>query len=97
METIITVTNGLSVLSLLAFIFLGFLMKKEGKDERAQFMAYKLFSFLFTFLLGGLALIIFVTGWKTIDYTLLRVCITTLMSLTIFAGLGYWMYIRRSV
>jgi ABC-type proline/glycine betaine transport system permease subunit len=97
METLINITNGLTAFAFFAFVILVVLVKKEGKDERAQYMGYKLFSFLFTFLLGGLALIIFVTGWKPIDYTLLRVCITTLMSLNIFVGLGYWLYIRKKM
>jgi ABC-type proline/glycine betaine transport system permease subunit len=97
METLIIITNGLSAFAFFAFVILVVLIKKEGKDERAQYMSYKLFSFLFTFLLAGLGLIIFVTGWKTIDYTLLRVAITTLMSLNIFVGLGYWIYISKTV
>ncbi|MFC4560179.1 hypothetical protein ACFO3D_18645 [Virgibacillus kekensis] len=97
MDLLITITNGLTVVALVAFLILMGLVKKEGRDERSQYMGYKLFSFLFTFLLGGLALIIFVTSWKTIDYTLLRICITTLMSLNLLAGLGYWIYITKKV
>lgn len=97
MEMFINLTNGLTVLAFFAFLVLIFLIKKEGKDERTQYMGYKLFSFLFTFLLIGLALIIAVTGWKTIDYTLLRVSITTLMSLNILVGLGYWIYLSKTV
>ncbi len=97
METVISVTNGLAALAFFAVIALVLLIKREGRDERAQYMGYKLFSFLFTFLLGGLAVIIVATGWKPVDYTLLRVCITTLMSLNIFVGLGYWLYIRKRV
>ncbi|WP_042416774.1 hypothetical protein [Geomicrobium sp. JCM 19038] len=97
METLINITNGLTAFALFAFVILVILMKKEGKDERAQYLGYKLFSFLFTFLMGGLALIIFITGWEPIDYILLRVCITTLMSLNIFIGLGYWIYISKKI
>lgn len=95
METIITVTNGLSGIAFFVFLGLVILVAKEGKDERSTFLGYKLFSFLFVFLLGGLSLIIFYTGWRTLDYVMLRVCITTLMSLTIFAGLSYWLIIRN--
>lgn len=95
METIITVTNGLTVIAFFVFVGLVILVAKEGKDERAIFLGYKLFSFLFTFLLGGLALIIFFTGWNTLDYVTLRVCITTLMSLTIVVALGYWLILRH--
>lgn len=95
MTTIINITNGLSVFSLLALITLIALTSKEGRDERAQLMSYKLTSFLFIFLLGGLALVILVTGWITIDYVQLRVYITALMSLTIIMGLGYWIYISK--
>lgn len=55
-----------------------------------------IFRFLFTFLLTGLALIIVVTGWRTLDYTQLRVSITTLFSLNILAGLGYWIYLIKT-
>jgi hypothetical protein len=96
METIINITNGLTVLSFIAFLILMILVKKEGKDERSQFMGYKLFRFLFTFLLAGLALIIVVTGWRTLDYTQLRVSITTLFSLNILTGLGYWIYLSKT-
>lgn len=58
-------------------------------------MEYKLFRFLFVFMLAGLALIMFMTGLKPIDYTLLRVCITTLMSLTVIIGLVFWGLIKR--
>ncbi|MBE2914362.1 hypothetical protein [Anoxybacillus flavithermus] len=88
--------NILAVLALAAFLVLIFLIKREGNDERTQYMVYKLFSFLFTFLLIGLSLIIIVTGWKTIDYTLLRVSITILMSLNIFVGLVYWIYLSKT-
>ncbi|MCH5585211.1 hypothetical protein MK805_09545 [Shimazuella sp. AN120528] len=97
MGTIITITNGLAVFAFLALIVLVILISKEGKDERAQLMGYKLFRFLLVFLWVGLALVIFVTGWKTIDYTQLRVCITTLMSLTIILGLGYWVYLSKKL
>ena len=59
-------------------------------------MGYRLFSFLFTFLLGGLTLILVYTGWKEVDYTQLRVSITTLMSLNILLGLGYWVYLSKT-
>jgi hypothetical protein len=95
MDTIITYTNGLAAVSFFVFVGLIILVTKEGKDERATLLGYKLFSFLFVFLLCGLSLIIFFTGWKTIDYVMLRVCITTLMSLTILAGSFYWIIIRR--
>ncbi|WP_156877753.1 hypothetical protein [Shimazuella kribbensis] len=97
METLITITNGLSAFAFFAMIVFVILVMKEGKDERAQLMGYRLYRLLFTFLLGGLALIIFVTGWKEFDYTLLRVCITTLFSLTIFVGLGYWILLRKKI
>jgi hypothetical protein len=96
MDWWIQVSNGLTVLAFVAFLALIYLVKKEGKDERTQYMGYKLFSFLFAFLLCGLVLIIFVTGWKTIDYTTLRVCITSLMSLNIFVGLGYWIFLSKT-
>ncbi|AXM88216.1 MULTISPECIES: hypothetical protein [Anoxybacillus] len=96
MGTFVHFTNILAVLALAAFLVLIFLIKREGNDERTQYMVYKLFSFLFTFLLIGLSLIIIVTGWKTIDYTLLRVSITTLMSLNIFVGLVYWIYLSKT-
>ncbi|WP_297990254.1 hypothetical protein [Anoxybacillus sp.] len=96
MGTFVHFTNGLTVLALAAFLVLIFLIKREGKDERTQYMVYKLFSFLFTFLLIGLSLIIIVTGWKAMDYTLLRVSITTLMSLNIFVGLVYWIYLSKT-
>ena len=96
MELFITITNGLSVLALAALVVFVILIKKEGNDERTQYMEFKLLRFLYIFLLGGLSLIIFVTGWKTIDYRLLRVCITSLMSLNIFVGLGYWIYISKN-
>ncbi|MBB6675358.1 hypothetical protein [Cohnella nanjingensis] len=95
METVLTITNGLSGIAFLACIGLVILVAKEGQDERARLLGYKLFSFLFVFLIGGLSLIICYTGWKTIDYVILRICMTTLMSLTIFVGLFYWMIIRK--
>ena len=95
METLITITNGLTVIAFFMFLGLVFLVTKEGKDERAILLGYKLFSFLFIFLLCGLSLIIFYTGWKTLDYVSLRVYITTLMSLTIFAGFFYWLILRK--
>ncbi|WP_280770375.1 hypothetical protein [Salipaludibacillus daqingensis] len=97
MEMLINVTNGITVVAFFAFLVLIFLVRREGKDERTQYMGYKLFRFLFTFLLGGLALIIFITGGQTVDYTLLRVSLTSLMSLTILVGLGYWLYISKKV
>lgn len=97
METLISITNNLSVFALLAFVALIVLAAKEGNDERASLLGYKLFRFLFVFLLSGLSLIIFYTGWVTIDYVLLRVCLTTLMSVTMFAALIYWMIIRRTI
>ncbi|MFC3885486.1 hypothetical protein ACFOU2_19230 [Bacillus songklensis] len=95
METIITVTNGLTAIAFFIFVGLVILVAKEGRDERATLLGYKLFNFLFIFLFGGLSLIVFYTGWNTLDYTTLRVCITTLMSLTIFAALFYWLIIRN--
>ncbi len=95
METIITLTNVLTGIAFFVFLGLVILVAKEGKDERATLLGYKLFSFLFVFLLGGLSIIILYTGWKSLDYTMLRVCITTLMSLTIFVGLFYWLIIRK--
>lgn len=95
MEILIIITNGLSVLSLIALLIILLMVTKEGNDERTHFMGYKLFSFLFFFLLAGISLIILITGWKTISYTLLRVSITTLFSLTIFAGLGFWLYLNK--
>ncbi|KHF29440.1 hypothetical protein LR68_01801 [Anoxybacillus sp. BCO1] len=95
MGIFVNLTNGLSVLAFLAFLVLIFFIKKEGKDERAQYIGYKFFSFLFTFLSIGLGLIVAVTGWKNIDYTLLRGSITTLISLTILIGLGYWIYLSK--
>ncbi|WP_409297017.1 hypothetical protein V1498_04000 [Peribacillus sp. SCS-26] len=97
MERIIYVTNGLSVLAFAAFLVLIFLFKKEGRDERARYMGYRLFSFLFAFLLGGLSLIIFITGTEAFTYIQLRVSITALMSLNLLAGLGYWLYLRKTV
>lgn len=97
MDTLITITNGLAVAAFIAFLIMVALVRREGKDERSQFMGHKLFSFLFTFLFGGLALIIVVTGWRTLDYAQLRVCITTLMSLNILVGLGYWIYLSKRV
>lgn len=97
METLINITNGLTAFAFFAFVILVILMKKEGKDERAQYLGYKLFSFLFTFLLGGSALIIFITAWKPMDYALLRICITTLISLNLLVGLGYWFYISKKM
>lgn len=97
METLINITNGLTGFAFLAFLVLLVLVNKEGKDERAVYMGYKLFAFLFVFLLAGLSLIIFITGWQPIEYILLRVYITSLMSLTIFAGLLYWLFIRKKV
>lgn len=97
MATIINVTNGLTVFAFLALVVLVILISKEGKDERVQLMGYKLFRFLFVFLFGGLALVIFVTGWKSIDYIQLRVCITTLMSLAVILGLGYWVYLSKKL
>lgn len=96
-ETLINATNGLTALAFFAFVILVILIKKEGKDERAQYLGYRLFSFLFTFLLGGLALILFVTAWNPLDYISLRMSITTLMSLNIFVGLGYWIYMSKKV
>ncbi|ALX48799.1 hypothetical protein [Lentibacillus amyloliquefaciens] len=97
MQTLISLTNGLSVVALLAFIILVAMVSKEGQDERAQYMGYKLYSFLFTLLFIGLSLIVFITGWQSIDYVLLRVFITTLMSITIVVGLVYWLIIRRNI
>jgi hypothetical protein len=96
MDLVLNITNGLAVFAFLAFLILVFLIKMEGKDERTQFMGYKLFSFLFTFLLGGLSLIIFITAWKELSYIQLRVCITTLMSLNLLLGLGYWIYLSKT-
>lgn len=94
-ETVIAVTNGLAGFAFFAFLGLVVLVAKEGKDERAQFLGYKLFSFLFVFLFGCLSLIIFYTGWVSVEYEVLRVAITTLSSLTIFSGLIYWLIIRK--
>jgi hypothetical protein len=94
---LITITNGLSALAFFASIVFVVLVMKEGKDERAQLMGYRLFRLLFVFLWGGLAIVILVTGWKPFDYILLRVCISTLLSLTIFLGLGYWVLLRRKI
>ncbi len=95
METVIAVTNGLAGFAFFAFLGLAVMVAKEGKDERAQFLGYKLFSFLFVFLFGCLALIIFYTGWVNVEYEVLRVAITTSLSLTIFSGLIYWLVIRK--
>jgi hypothetical protein len=97
METFITISNGLAAFSFLALVILIVLVSKEGKDERAQLMGYRLFRFLFVFLWSGLALIILVTGWKAIDYTQLRVYISTVLSLTIILGLGFWIYLRKKL
>lgn len=97
MELLIRITNGLAVVAFLAFLAMTVLVKKEGRDERTQYMGHKLFSFLFAFLFGGLALIIVVTSWRTLNFTLLRVLITSLMSLSILLGLGYWLYLVRKV
>lgn len=97
METWIAINNGLTVLALLAFGVLVLLVAKEGQDERSRWMGFKLFRFLFLLLLGGLAAIILVTGWVTVDYETLRSWITLLMSLVIFAGLGYWLYLRNKL
>jgi len=96
-ELLINITNGVSIMALVGVIVLAILIKKEGTDERARFMGYKLFSYLFTFLLAGLSLIILVTGWNAIGYALLRICITSLFSLTILVGLGYWIYLSKKV
>jgi len=95
MDFLITVSNGLTVLAFFAFLIISVFVKREGKDERSQMMGYKLMSFLFTFLFGGLALIIFVTGWFDIDYTLLRVSISLLLSLTVLMGSIYWFSLKR--
>lgn len=96
MGFLVSITNGLTMLALLGLVALIMLMKREGNDERTHYMWYRMFRFLFVFLWFGLALLILVTAWKTIDYALLRVCITSLSSLTIFVGLGYWIYISNS-
>lgn len=95
MDTIITLTNGLTGIAFFILVGLIILVAREGKDERAALLGYKLFSFLFVFLLGGLSLIILYTGWRTLDYELLRVCMTTLMSLTVVVGFVYWLILRR--
>ncbi|MGA8943792.1 MAG: hypothetical protein WB502_13935 [Thermoactinomyces sp.] len=95
METAIMITNGLSGFAFFAFLGLVVMIAREGKDERARFLGYKLFNFLFVFLFGGLSIIIFYTGWVDVEYKVLRVSITTLFSLTIFSGLIYWMAIRK--
>jgi hypothetical protein len=97
MDFWINISNGLAVLAFIALIGLVILIKNAGNDERTQFMGYKLFSFLYTFLLCGLALIIFITAWIPFDYVMLRVCITSLMSLNILIGLGYWIYISKKL
>ncbi|MEK0314527.1 hypothetical protein [Cohnella sp. 56] len=97
MELLTDITNGVSLIALFGVIVLSVLVKKEGTDERARFMGFKLFSFLFTFQLAGLSLIILVTGWNDIGYTWLRICITSLFSLTILVGLGYWIYLGKKV
>ncbi|WLR51892.1 hypothetical protein LC040_02990 [Bacillus tianshenii] len=97
METYISISNGLTAFAFFAFIILLFLVKREGKDERAQYMGYKLLGLLYTFLFGGLSILIFVTGWETVSYTMLRVSLSMLLSLHIFLGLGYWVYLTRKV
>ncbi len=94
-QTIIMITNALAVIAFFMLLGLAILVVKEGQDERAILLGYKLFSFSFAFLLGGLSLIIFYTGWNTLDYAMLRVCITTLMSVTISAAFFYWLAIRK--
>ncbi|SFG61513.1 hypothetical protein [Sporolactobacillus nakayamae] len=95
MEKIIMFTNSLTIAAFFAVIGLVLSVAKEGKDERAVFMAYQLFRFLFVFLLGLLSLIILYTSWRTLNYVFLRICLTTSLSLTVFAGLVYWQIIRK--
>lgn len=91
----ITITNGLTVVAFLVFLLFVYFIAKEGNDERATFLKFKLFSFLFTFLLSGLALIILYTGWVPLNYVMLRVSITSLMSLTVIVGFLYWLILRK--
>jgi hypothetical protein len=97
LEVLTNITNGVSIMALVGIIVLTVLIKKEGSDERSRFMGYKLFGFLFTFQLAGLSLIILVTGWNAIGYDLLRICITSLFSLTFLVGLGYWIFLSKKV
>lgn len=97
METIINITNGLHVIAIVAIVLLVVLVRRGGSDERAQYMGYKLYSFLFTFMLVGLSLIILVTGWYPVEYTMLRVYITTLFSLNVFVGIIYWLYLKQKM
>lgn len=95
MEKIIMFTNSMTITAFFAVIGLVLSVAKEGKDERAVLMAYRLFRFLFVFLLGLLSLIILYTSWEPLDYVSLRVCLTTSMSLTVFVGIVYWQIIRK--
>ncbi|GEB76623.1 hypothetical protein [Sporolactobacillus inulinus] len=95
MEKIIMFTNSMTVVAFFVVIGLVLSVAKEGKDERAVIMAYRLFRFLFVFLCGLLSLIILLTSWRTLDYVTLRVCLTTSMSLTVLAGFVYWLIIRK--
>lgn len=97
MNIIVNATNVIGVLAFIVFVILTVFMAKEGHDERTQYMKYKLYSFLFTCLLLGLSLVLFITAWFDTNYTMLRVSITTLFSLVIIIGGLYWSYLTQKV
>lgn len=89
-------SSGLALLAIAAFVALVILITREGTDERARTMGYKLYSALFLILFSGLGLVAFISGFYTINYHQLRSCISVLMSLTIIYGLIYWIIIKRN-
>jgi hypothetical protein len=96
MNNIMVFTNGLALVAIVAFIALVLLITKEGTDERAKLMGFKLYGSLFLLLFGGLALITFVSGFYMINYQQLRMTLSILMSITVLWGLLYWIILKKN-
>jgi hypothetical protein len=96
MNNIMVFTNGLALVAIGAFIALVFSIIKEGSDERARLMGFKLYGSLFLLLFGGLALITFISGFYMINYQQLRMALSILMSITVLWGLLYWIFLKKN-
>jgi hypothetical protein len=94
-ETWIPFLNAISSITFLVFIVLMIIMKREGDDERAQAMQYRLFRFSFFFVMAGLSFLILISGWIEMTYTTFRSLTTTMFSLTLISALCYWLYLQR--
>ncbi|MFU8691680.1 hypothetical protein ACNA6I_17735 [Rossellomorea sp. FS2] len=91
-----TLINGLVVVSFFAFFILMISMAKEGKDERTLLISNKLFRGLYSFIIMGLALMLFTNGWTELDFSTFKTLLSLLLSLHLFFGLGYWFYLLKT-